>query len=361
MLIKVLAVAASVIVGAGIVSEAQTLSQITAPNETPPASFTGNQYVDSRGCVFVRAGYGGQVTWIPRVSKDRKVLCGYPPSLASMAGAPAAQQQAVAPQIEVPAPQPRKAVAAAPMQVPAAVVAQAAAPATPKIPVVTRQTACSEPSARRYKLSNGKQAVRCGAQEGYPNGFYMMLADPVVAPAPSAPQMIARVAQPKALAQVPVMPKGYKPAWTDDRLNPKRGVGTAAGEAAMDMVWTRETPRRLVNAASSRTVSTKGAIAVAATKAPRISTKTAPTAKGQVGEKASGALYVQVGSFGLPANAKGASLQLRGLGLPVATRAITRKGKALQIVYAGPFSTQNDAGAALAKARRAGFNDAFIR
>ena len=45
----------------------------------------------------------------------------------------------------------------------------------------------------------------------------------------------------------PFVPKGYRLAWTDDRLNPLRGVGTSQGDAAMKMVWTDDVPARLVS------------------------------------------------------------------------------------------------------------------
>jgi len=63
----------------------------------------------------------------------------------------------------------------------------------------------------------------------------------------------------------------------------------------------------------------------------------------------------------LQANADGAAARLRGAGLPTARANITSKGKAMQIVLAGPFASGAEAQAALSVARRAGFGDAFIR
>ncbi|MES2144853.1 MAG: SPOR domain-containing protein [Pseudomonadota bacterium] len=138
----------------------------------------------------------------------------------------------------------------------------------------------------------------------------------------------------------PPVPKGYVRAWKDDRLNTARAQTTAAGSAAQDRVWTREVPSKGV----------AGDAAVAPVKGPVM----APA------KAASGAIYVQVGSFAVASNAEGAADRLSSLGLPVARKGGRINGRAVQVVYAGPFASTSDAQAALSATRRAGFADAFV-
>jgi len=147
---------------------------------------------------------------------------------------------------------------------------------------------------------------------------------------------------------IPTPPKGYKLAWKDDRLNPMRGIGTAAGQAQQDQVWTRDVP----------------AVAVAqpvAAPQPRVAVSTMSAPASQSHAAARQASYVQVGTFGQPANADSVRARLASLGLPVSTSNITRKGKVLQIVFAGPFATTAEAQAALAATHSAGYGDAILK
>lgn len=41
-------------------------------------------------------------------------------------------------------------------------------------------------------------------------------------------------------------PKGYRPAWQDGRMNPRRAEGTLRGEEEMNLIWTQTVPRRLI-------------------------------------------------------------------------------------------------------------------
>ena len=381
---------------------AQTARDLGGPAEVPPSSFTGQQYVDSRGCVYLRAGFGGQTSWVPRVSRDRKALCGYPPSIgggqvavSEVAPAPAAAVESApaikpaakpAPRVvanaeaappaarkpmktvaSVTAPVRRKApVAAAPMRQTVTVATPAAPNANGADRVATtasgsRKIGCyrDAPVAERFAIRGGGSVVLCTKGDGdLSEARAPRLMGGAAAVAASgfvedhAPNAVTRTADTRVVQSTQgkvAVPKGYKAAWQDDRLNTRRGVGTAAGQAAQDEVWTREVPARLVQDMPAKSK-------VRVVRKVYVSTKAEPA-------KASSAArsFVQIGTFGEPRNAEGASRRLAGLGLPVARAKTSKAGKPLQIVMAGPFASASQAQAALVAARRAGFSDAFIR
>ena len=435
MLLKVLAFAG--IVGFGAVQGASA-QDLRGPREVPGPGYAGQQYTDSAGCVFLRAGINGRVTWVARVDRQRRQLCGYPasggsrvvaaPVVEAPAPAPVAVARRPVPQAlggpidtvasltsppRIAAPAPRR--AAAPVYVPPPVAA-------PR-PVATGTPGCpsNAPYGERRVLPDGRLALLCGPDPVRLAAFVARVTQaPRAGPAPAVtrvatapmalPQpgvgtlpyfasgfatdgrLICPASAPRAQqfplrgggatvlctsagggyetavaavsgngqANVPVIPRGYVAAWQDDRLNPRRGQGTAAGQVAQDQVWTREVPARLV---ADATKGKRRVVVVSSSNAPqqaRVTTSTSTAPKAAVA--GGGArLFVQVGSFGVPSNADGARARLAGMGLPVAGGRASIKGKPVQVVYAGPFGSVAQAQAALNAARRAGFGDAFIR
>jgi hypothetical protein len=55
-------------------------AEMVRPAELPPPDYAGQQYVDSKGCLFMRAGPSGDEIWLPRVTRDGVALCDNPPS-----------------------------------------------------------------------------------------------------------------------------------------------------------------------------------------------------------------------------------------------------------------------------------------
>ncbi|WP_347310561.1 SPOR domain-containing protein [Defluviimonas sp. SAOS-178_SWC] len=329
--LKVVSAACLAAVMSGIPVGAQPLSQVNGPKELPPAAFTGNQYVDSAGCVFIRAGVGSQTTWVPRVSRDRKLVCGYeptfPPGLldgveALKNPAPESTTPAPAPAPDAPTPE---AVAAAPALIPAptpaAVVPAAKAQVAPAPtrgagpsvrlvhvrPVGKAATYCLSniDQAQRYLLSDGRRVTRCGG----------------------------------AGTEAPV---AY--------LNGLGMPGLLVAEGSPDPAEVRRALR--ADQGNHRVIWSNGPIANSVA-APAMSTKR-PVPAGAGG-------YVQVGVYADPANAARAIARLKALGLPVASSMSRKGGKPIKAVLAGPFATAADLQSALAVARRNGYRDAFAR
>ncbi|PHP26484.1 hypothetical protein CJ301_16015, partial [Limimaricola cinnabarinus] len=143
-------------------------AQGSIPAEFPPESYSANQYVDSEGCAFIRAGIGGMTNWIPRMNRAREPLCGFQPSRTAAAPAlpvvadPAPERRAeAAPERSAPAPARRTAAAAAPAspQVRAPEPARAAAPAK-----LTRAAFCANRSGPQpgYVSSATGETIICG-------------------------------------------------------------------------------------------------------------------------------------------------------------------------------------------------------
>ncbi|MCG6901159.1 MAG: SPOR domain-containing protein [Rhodobacter sp.] len=403
-------------------ANAQALRNADQPAEFPPASFTGKQYIDSKGCAFVRAGFDGAVTWVPRVSRQRSVMCGFQPTFArDVAPMPApAAEPAPAPRVATspvtePAATPTKPAAApsqtatvtpAPAQsptpapratAPKAKVRVATAPAKPvrrapppliirvpeAEPTYTGPTSCPNVSARAQPYINTSHRVRCGPQGTPTSTRRVTAATPAPARAvPPAPARVLRVTPAPEIAP----PPGYRAAFDDGRFNPNRGLQTREGYAQMRLIWTNGVPRRLVDLNTGYDVTRrypglrfpfidlnqqKKYVAVhgwpgESTPEQRgvvMSTKNTP-ATAPVRAPAATApahRYVQVGTFANPQNAQNSAARLKAMGLPVRVGTYKKRGTTYRIVLAGPFNSAAGLQAGLSTARRAGFGDAFTR
>jgi hypothetical protein len=276
------------------------------PAEIPPESFTEAQYVDSTGCVFLRAGLNDEVMWVPRVTKDRKPLCGYAPSL--VIAAPVVEQA-----VDVVAPLVASESAAAdvqPVATPPKKQQRKASAGRKPAPV---RCAPEAPLLARVPLVSGGMAVMClsGDARMVPQTAVLRFEDAV----PLAP----------GTAQVLVCPRG---ATVVQRVPVLTGGSTL--------------------------LCTVGTGSLAKLSVPKVqgAAKSAPMAKGS---------FVQVASFVQPANAERTKAWLTRLGLPVATGRLTRRGQAFEVIFAGPFFEAGTADATLALVRAAGFDDAFLR
>jgi hypothetical protein len=163
------------------------------PAELPPADFAGRQYVDSQGCVFVRAEVNGATAWAPRLNRDRTPLCGYRPSLSAGLG----QTGGTLPDIRPDSP---------PVILDSATVVGTAATSQPAPAAVARPGV-----PRRTEVYAGKYGGS------------------------SASTVAGRR-----------IPPGYKLVWDDGRLNPNRGPRTAEGNAEMRRLWSDTVPMTLV-------------------------------------------------------------------------------------------------------------------
>ncbi len=255
--------------------QAQSLRNASPPAEFPPASFSGKQYVDSRGCIYIRAGIDGNVTWVPRVGRDRKQVCGFKPTaVAGASSAPARAATSKPVEITVPSatqkttqktrPLPAAvansapAAKAAPVAKPAPAKApKAVAPVTtvrrpapvaapPRVqvrrpvataaprpaPVIAPRRApaasagpCSNASGISQRYINRGPGVRCGPQAEPPVTYgrgWDKQSSLGIGVSPQTRAVPRHVYDQRRNTQNVEVPEGYRVVWSDDRLNPHR-------------------------------------------------------------------------------------------------------------------------------------------
>jgi len=131
-------------------------------------------------------------------------------------------------------------------------VAPAAAPVMAIVPPVPSPSNNSNRCIIRARDGSvteirSRTAICCGPQPIHPaDGLARSeLRAPLTVPA-----MIAGAATGRIGATDPsgiIVPEGYRPAWSDGRLNPMRGPRSAAGDAQMAQIWDQGVPARLQN------------------------------------------------------------------------------------------------------------------
>lgn len=241
-------------------SSAQSLKRSSGPSELPPRSFQGKQFVDSNGCAFIRAGYSGRVSWIPRVSRSRKVLCGFRPTFEARAAAATPVEQPVR-RVVQPKVRTVKQTKVQPRTTSNSgqILRSTAAPQinsnsriAPKVKPVDRAIApCVGASSLSSKYINNGEGVRCGPQSGDTRTVIRreVLKQSNLENQRRGPKGTnRRIARAKSIKA----PKGYRAVHRDGRLNPLRGVGTTSGKTQMAAIWSNTVPRYLIDPATGK-------------------------------------------------------------------------------------------------------------
>ncbi|WP_018000839.1 SPOR domain-containing protein [Paracoccus sp. N5] len=350
------------------------LAQDLRPAETPPADFFARQYIDSKGCVFLRGDDGG---WQARVSRDGTPICGYPPTLSARgldgkprlraldpdAGRSRAELLSEALSQTVLTNLRPGELAGDPQ--PMEKLPDLGPEPSPSGPADALQAVVAAAPALRQEMGGGlKPNLRLCQLLGYDGqpGAAGLGSDPSQGYCGSLPPAdLSRLSFARPIGSS----AGDTPAAEDKTADAKPAAPgakpaaekAAAAERIATVPSNPRTPRAAKPAAGPVAVAGKRAAANPQGPAAKPGKAAAPV----VGTIPAGARYVQLGTFADPGNADRAVQRVAGLGYPVLRGKDRVNGREVQFIMAGPFDDREGIVRALNAIRRAGYRDAFPR
>ncbi|MDM7459840.1 MAG: SPOR domain-containing protein [Paracoccus sp. (in: a-proteobacteria)] len=339
---------------------------VGAPDPAPPPGFSGQQYIDGNGCVFVRDG----TRWIARLDPDGQPVCGFPSSLdlrrldpevahvlspASVAPSSRAAEQLA----ELLAEGMRDTDLAVPLQTPGPGDPIRGSDSVPENPLqqqiatmlarrqsVTRDMAILLPDSICARLGYRDDAITDGVAD--PTGFCTGLR----APDPQPPLRVAEPVDERSSTISLTVPMPGKATRPDPARNAGDRAGTANPQAGHDLIATDPKARKMTD--RGVTGQSRGPASVVgarpATDAHATSIEMIPA----------GARYVQVGVFSDDETAMAAINALARRGLPVARTRTNLNGRP-RMVLAGPFTDRRRLVEVLNMLRRDGWPGAVAR
>ncbi len=395
------------------------------PAEMPPADFSARQYIDSKGCVFLR---DDEVNgWKARVSRDGSPICGYPPTLSARgldgkprlsvldpdAGRSPAEmlEEALAetvltnlrpgelasdptPMEKLPHMGPEPDISSAPSDALKAALAAA--------PDMRRSMGeALQPNKRLCELlgydgTTGPAEAGADPSQGYCDSLpasdlsrltFIRPVASVQSPEPAAETPVAvgtvmlgapvaethsataPVAEPPTApkaAEVAAMPKPKPPKPADASLKdkPKPQPVPKMPDAKRPVSAEAAAKAPAAKALAATALAAKDPVAAQVPAAPvAVATKPKPEAAPPTGAGMipAGARYVQVGTYADAANADRAAQAIAAMGYPVLRGKDKVGARAVQFIMAGPFNDRQSIVKAMDGIRRAGFKDAYPR
>lgn len=372
------------------------------PAELPPDDFASRQYIDSRGCVFLRDDAGA---WLPRVARDGAPICGYPPTFSARgidgrprlraldpdAGRSRAEllEQALSETVLTNLRPGELAGDANPME---KLPDMGPEPANPA-PSLALKAALAAAPAVRHSMGEALQPNRRLCQLlGYDDisGAQGRARDPSQGYCSSLRESdLSRLTFVRSVAEVrkenappaesaetgKAASKAAPPAAKDSKAAPKTAdkpgdkapapapAKTAAKKPGSDKAEADKAgaEKTAAGKAGAGNLKLKKIVPVPPKSAPAKEAAKQAAKPAPPGIIPAGARYVQFGTYADADNADRAAQVVAQMGYPVMRGKDRVKGKDVQFVLAGPFGDRETIVRALDAIRRAGFKDAYPR